>query len=445
MTDALRIRLSRVIRKMGSLYPTDNTTPSQRTGMRFMWLNNLLASISGAFYGDFVVIYLVTLGATATTIGLRSSIGSAAALLAPLLGAWLVERTGKRKRWVLMWPGTISRLALLAMAAIPFFLQGNWAVGMIVALIAIQSFSDTLSGPAANSLFGDIVPVGVRGRFLGLQNIVSNVVGIAIVPLAGLFIKRIGGVSGYQLAWLMATLVGFSATWSYSRIPEPPSQEKRTGSRGARQGSLEGWQVFARDRRFITFCLVNFVWNFGVNSAGPFFTVHQIQDLGFGVETLAVLATATRPVNVVAFRLAGDLVDRKGAQRIMSLSMLAVPLVPILWMLARTPLQVGLSTSYQYLAWSGFNVAITPLLLAISPPEFRSRYLAIFATINSLSAIIAPLAGSWVYQSRGFSANCVLSAVGRGMGAVLFWMMIRQGFFADQDQAVRSSRLTPRS
>lgn len=440
MVTALRVHLSRVAARLGSLYPTEGASSSQRLGMRFLWLNNLLASISGAFYGDYMVIYMVSLGATATTVGLRSSIGSAAALLAPLLGALLVERTGKRKRWVLLWPGTVSRLAILAMAAIPFLLQGQWAVAMFVALIAIQSFSDTLSSPAANSLFGDIVPVGVRGRFLGLQNILGNLVGIAIVPLAGLLIKRIGGISGYQFAWMMAALVGFTATWSYSRIPEPPSLEKRAGSRGAWQDFAEGWRIFGRDKRFVIFCLVNFVWNLGVNSAGPFFTIHQIQDLGFGVETLALLATATRPVNIVAFRLAGDLVDRKGARRIMSLSMLAVPLVPILWMLARTPLHVGLSTSYQYLAWSGFNVAITPLLLAIAPAEYRSRYLAIFSTINSLSAIIAPLAGSWVYATWGFSANCIVSATGRGLGALFFWWMIGRGFFADQDQADRAAR-----
>ena len=287
MTVALRSHLSRVLSKFGSLYPTENASPSQRRGMHFLWLNNLLASVSGAFYGDFLVIYMVSLGATAATIGLRSSISSAAALLAPMLGAWLVERTGKRKRWVLLWPGAISRLALLGMASIPFFLQGQPAVGAIVALIAIQSFSDTLSGPAANSLFGDIVPVRVRGRFLGLQMIMSNVAGIAIVPLAGLLIKQIGGLSGYQFSWLLAVLVGFSATWSYSRIPEPPSQEKRAQSRGAWQDFADGWRTFGRDRRFVAFCMVNLVWNFGINVAGPFFTIHQIQDLGFGVETLA--------------------------------------------------------------------------------------------------------------------------------------------------------------
>jgi len=262
MTAASRIRLSKLARWLSAPYPTEGASPSQSAGMRFMWLNNMLSSISGAFYGDFVVIYLVTLGATATTIGLRSSIGSAAALLAPLLGAWLVERTGKRKSWVLLWPGTVSRLALLTMAAIPFLLQGNWAVGMVVALIALQSFSDTLSGPAANSLFGDIVPAGVRGRFLGLQSIVSNVVGMAIVPLAGLLIKRIGGISGYQFSWMMAALVGFGATFSYSRIPEPPSREKHASAGGAWQDFVEGWRVFGRDRRFVAFCLVNFVWNF---------------------------------------------------------------------------------------------------------------------------------------------------------------------------------------
>jgi len=442
MTDALRSHLSRISRRLGSLYPIDNTSPSQRVGMRLLWLNNLLSSISGALYGDFLVIYMVALGATATTLGLRSSIGSAASLLAPLLGAWMVEQTGLRKRWVLLWPGGVSRLALLAMAATPLFLHGKYALGAIVALLALQSFSDTLAGPASNSLLGDIVPVGIRGRFLGLQMIVTNVTAIAIVPLAGLFIEAIGGLAGFQLAWLLAVLVGFTATWSYSRISEPPCLEKRADSRGPWQDFLDGWRVLGQDRRFVTFCIVNLVWNFGVSIAGPFFSIHQVKDLGFGVETLALLATVTRPVNVLAFRLAGSLVDRKGPQRIMSFSMLVVPLMPVLWVFARTPLHVGLVQSYGYLAWSGFHVALMPLLLSITPPEYRSRYIAIFNTINSLSAIIAPLGGSWIYETWGFTAIGLLSGLGRGIGGLLFWLLIKKGFFPEQDQASPRAQLT---
>ncbi len=417
--------LPKMLRRIPAFYPTTDTTAAQRRGMKMLWWNNIIASLSGSLYGDFVVLYMLALGASASSVGLRSSINSAAALAAPLLGAWLVERTHKRKFWVVLWPGGVSRSILLLLACLPFVFQGQIAVNVFVLLIAIQAFSDTLSGPAANSLFGDILPRPLRGRFIGAQMIASNIVRMATVPLAGWLIKSVGGISGYQLAWLLAALVGFCATSFYARIPEPATIEGQDQQGGALQGFIEGWRVFARDRRFVLFCAMEFIWNFGISLAGPFFQVHMVKDLGFGVDTIANLVMVTTPVNIIALRLAGELVDRKGALPVMRVSMLIVPFLPIVWIFARVPWHVALVQCYGFISWAGYHVAVTPLILTITPPAYRSRYIAILNTINSVAAILAPLIAGWVYTNWGFTANGILSGVGRGLGGLLFLILSR--------------------
>jgi len=427
MIRALRQRLTKLFSQIATPYPTDNTTAIQRHGMRVNWWSSVISSVSGAFYTDFVTIYMLALGATAATVGLRASINSAAALAAPLLGAWLVEQTGKRKALILLWPGFISRLMLLLMALIPFLAQGKMAVTLFVVLVALQAFSDTLAGPAANSLLGDIVPIAVRGRYVGAQMIAGLIVRIAVLPLAGMLIKRVGGLAGYQLAWCLAALIGFLATWLYAQLPEPQCVESQGKKGDALHSFVEGWRVFSRDRRFVAFCAAHFIWNFGVSFAGPFFQVHMVEDLGFNVETIALLATITTPVNVLGYWLAGHWVDRAGAQRAMSVSMLFVPLLPVIWIFARSPWHVGLIQSYGFLAWAGFHVASTPLILAITPPEYRSRYIAIYNTFNAVASMISPLAAGWVYSHWGFTANCVGSAIGRGLGGFLFLLLVKTG------------------
>ncbi len=414
-------------KQMATFYPTDGTSELQRRGMLMMWWDGITASISGAFYADFLVIYMLALGASAASIGVRTSINSAAALAAPLLGAWLVERTGRRKRWVLLGGGGLARIMLLGMAAIPFLLSGNAAVATFVALAAIQAFANTVSMPAANSLLADVVPVAIRGRYLGAHMMALNLARMACVPVAGWLIKEVGGVPGYQVAWFVAALTGFVATGFYAAIPEPESVEGRHASGATPAGLAEGWRLFLADRRFVLFCATNFFWNFGVQLAGPFFTVHMVSDLGFGVDTVAVLATVATAVNVVAYRTVGGLVDRKGPAIMTAISMFLVPLMPILWILARTPLHVALVQSYGNLAWAGFRVAATPLLLMLTPPEHRSRYVAIFNTINGLATVLGPLPASWIYAQWGFTAVAAASGVGRMLGGILFFWLLKSG------------------
>ena len=112
-----------------------------------------------------------------------------------------------------------------------------------------------------------------------------------------------------------------------------------------------------------------------------------------------------------------------------ALGMLLVPFMPIALIFAQTPLQVILARSYGFIALAGFHVASMPLILKITPPAHRSQFIAIFNMINSIAAIIGPLPASWVYAHWGFTANLLFSAAGRGLGGILFLILLLRGGF----------------
>ncbi|MFH1084836.1 MAG: MFS transporter [Chloroflexota bacterium] len=406
-------------------YPVNGTNETQRRGMHLVWWDTIWSAASSAFYGDFLVLYMVALGASAVSIGTRSSINSTASLIAPLLGAWLVERYGRRKLWVVWGAGGVARAMLALAAAIPLLLSGTSAVNALVGLLALQAFAGNISQPAWRSLFGDIVPLPIRGRFMGLRMMASNVLVVAIVPIAGWMIRQVGGLGGYQLSLLGAAILGLVATSCYARIPEPETDRVSTGMGPAvhRGGMGAGLAAFRRDRIFVVFCLVNFFFNLGIQLSGPFFSVHMVQNLGFTVDTVAMVTTVSTVVNIIAMRVAGPLVDRHGTARITAISMLLVPLMPLAWVFAQTPFHVILVRSYGFIAWAGFHVAEIPLLLRLTPSDHREQFLAYYATINSVSAVVGPLIASWLYANYGFSVNLLASAAGRGLGGLLFLLL----------------------
>jgi len=413
-----------LVRRLAQPYPTDHTTSEQRRGMRHLWLSEILGSASAAFYGEFVVLYMLALGASAAVVGIRASINSAASLAAPLLGAWLVARSGRRKPWIQLGPGGVARLTLLLGAAIPLVASGDAAVWLFVTLFALQAFFGALGVPAHNSLLGDVVPLPVRGRFLGTTMMCNNIVAVLVLPLAGWLVARVGGLQGYQLVWLLAAVVGFGATALYRGVPEPENAEVRQASAPVPGG---GWRDLLGDRAFLAFCGIHFVWTFGIQLAGPFFSVHMVENLGFTADTIAYLATVTTLFNVVALRLAGEMVDRYGAPRMVALSMLLVPIMPIMWVFARTPFHVGVAKVYGFFAWSGFHVASLPLVLMMAPDARRAQYMAVLNTVAGVASVLAPAVAVWLYTNVGFTSNLLLSAGGRLLAGLLFVWTLRSG------------------
>ncbi len=424
-------RLSRlwrlVLQAVTTPYPTTGTTDEQRRGMQMLWWDTLFSAMSIAFVTDFETLYLLALGADSGTIGARASIVAGAALLAPLVGAWLVSRSGRRKIWVLLNGGGINRIALLASALAPFlFVRPEAAVTYVLVLTAMRSFANSVTIPPFNSLFGDLVPPPIRGRMMGIRMMASGAVTVLMLPIAGWLIESIGGTRGYQTTLVIASVLGLTATAFYARIPEIRGEES---ARQAEGGFAQGLKVFARDRGFILFCVINFIWTLGIQVSGPFFSVYMVEDLGFGVDTVALLATVSTIFSALAVRVAGTLIDRHGAQRVTMIGMLLVPLMPVAWIFAQTPLEVGLAKVYGVLAWAGVNVAAMPLILQISPARYRSQYIAIFNTINGIAAVLGPMPAAWLYANYGFRTNLALSAAGRGLGALLFLVASLRGLF----------------
>jgi MFS family permease len=425
----MRRDLSRIGRNLWQLvarpYPVDHTTEEQRYGLQMLWWDGILSSISVAFFTDFETLYLLALGASSATIGARASLTSGVALLAPLVGAWLVSRTGKRKKWVLLSAGGIGRIALLLSALAPLLVvRSGPVVAMVLALAAIRAFMGSVSVPPFNSLLGDLTPTAIRGRITGARMMAASAVTVLTLPVAGFLIQNIGGVGGFQVTLMLAALFGFAATAFFARIPEVQGEESRAA---ASAGFAEGLRHFRHDKTFVLFCIINFVWTLGLQISAPFFSVHMVETLGFGVDTISLLATITTLCNVFVVRFAGNLVDKKGAERVTALGMLLVPLMPLGWILARTPFTVGLVRIYGIIAWAGVHVAAMPLMLRITPARYRSQFIAIYNTINGIAAIIGPLPAAWLYATYGFNSNLILSAAVRLVGALLFLIALLRG------------------
>lgn len=401
-------------------YPQVGHLPEKRQqGLRAFWLDGLFASLSGGFADPYYTLYLLSLSASNTQIGLVSTLSQLAGAALALPGATIADRTGHYRRLSLLC-GVASRLLWIVMLTAPWLLDDSGAVWLIVvALIGIAGVG-ALGSAAWTALSADLVPVRLRGGYFASRNIVSQSVRLMAIPTAGYLVNLIGEPRGYQVNLMIAFTIGLLSLYYYSRLPEhlPSTDTEHLGTR-------ELVRRFARIPTFKRFVVSHATLMLGVMIGGPFFNVYMVQEAGFNTGTIGMVTTVSVLASLVGMRILGRWQDRFGMTWTMRFG-LGVPLVPVAYLWIQHPWQAYLISALAALTWAGYNLGSFNLLLASTPNEHRPRYIAIHTTITSIVGAVGPLLGGWLLDATGFMPVFSLSSIMRALGLILFLALVRE-------------------
>ncbi len=311
----------------------DGVSPSTLGNMRWMLFDGIFAASSLAIINTYYTLYLESLGATSTQIGLMASLTNLLLLITVLPGAWLTEKMGSRKRAVLFGGGGISRIFLLLSALLPFWFKEAAAIlPIIFARLMVDNFN-LLSQPAWTSLSADIVPMEQRGSYFSLRNLAMSISSMLTVLVIGRLIFTIGRPGGYQAALAIAFGVGMIATFCYSKIREPKKAVSEIKIESYSPSALIA--TLKADPNLRNFCIFLLMWNGSINIAGPFFAIYLVRELNATPDIVGVLTMIATLSGLPATYLFGKLIDRWGGWKSMALAGFLIPLLPWLWLLAR--------------------------------------------------------------------------------------------------------------
>jgi len=387
---------------------------SVQSNLRWFWFDGAFALGIDSIVNTYLILYVVALGANSAQIGLLGALSGLGAALALLPGAFLVERIGRRKEITLAGGGAIGRIAILLLALLPFGLQGQAAVYLFIGLVVMRDTFGNLSLPAWTSLAADIVPLSQRGRYFASRNIAMTLAGMVTAFLAGVIINDQGSPAGYQWAFLLAFGFGALSWFCFSRIQDPsPRPPPRAGSAPI-LGSI------LAHRPFLALCLHSAVWNFALNVAGPFFNVYLVHDLGASMIQVGILTAATSLASLPAFRFFGPLADRWGPRRIILITSLLIPILPIAWIFVPSPWYVLAINLAAGVLWSGFSLCVLNLLLQITPHAERARFSAVHQIVVAVSLALGAAFGGWVVTAFGYKTVFAISGIGRLIAALIF-------------------------
>jgi predicted MFS family arabinose efflux permease len=315
-------------------------------------------------------------------LGLVSGAYTAAACLAGLLGASLLDRFDRR------WALVVTLLGLVIGTALGGVAVGLWS------MVATRIVAGTFGGPATSlalSILADVVPVERRGRAMGKVMGAFSVASVLGIP-AGLELARLGGWQApfYTVA-AMGVAVAIGVVYWLPPMRAHLSEHKDTPSKPL--------SSFLRDRLF----LASFSCS-ALAMIGAFAVIANLSsfvqfNLGYPREQLGILYMVGGTLAFFSMRVAGTWVDRLGSTQVVTIGTGLLVLVLGLSFVPEPPwMPVVVIFAGFMVANSTRLVALNALTSRVPRPQDRARFMSLQSAVQHLSTSAGAAGSSWILR-----------------------------------------------
>lgn len=349
----------------------------------------------------FLIAFALALGASNSVVGLLAAIPPLAQFL-QIPSILLVERTKIRRR-VCAVASLLSRLSILLMVFIPALSPGE--NGLLLLLVGVTSHAvfNAASAAAWNSWMKDLVPEDILGRFFSKRMAIQSLVGILFTLGAGIFIDwwlvlESSSLLPYSIVFFIGMIAGLIGVYFIYTIPEP----QMTLETSNKKFSSTLRRPFG-DENFRRLMLFSGTWSFAVTLVAPFFTVYLLQVLGYPIYVVTAFSVLTQITSMLFYQWWGRLSDRFSNKAVLRVTTPVYVVGIVLWIFTTIPgphiltlpllavihVMLGLSAA-------AVNLAHGNLALKLAPKGEATSYLASWSIMNSIAAVLAPLAGGIV-------------------------------------------------
>lgn len=325
--------------------------------------------------------FALFLGAGTAQIALLSSVPPMLSSLVQIFSAWLGHTIGHRKL-IILTGASLQCIAWLPILALPVLFPAN-AVPLLIIAVIIYFGGAHLAAPQWSSLMGDIVPRRKRGRFFGMRTRLVTALTFLSLMAGGLILHLFTGrgqtLYGFGLLFVSAIIARAISVYHLTRMHDPGGHVSDMELPASRE-----WWVRLRQSNFVRFSLFFALMQFAVAIASPFFTVYILRDLEFSYLQFTVITGAAVLAQFLTLTQWGRISDVFGNRRILSVSGLIIPVLPILWTFSTSTWYLIVTQALSGFCWAGFSLSAGNFLYDIIQPGRRLSYMAMHNVLASL-------------------------------------------------------------
>ena len=363
-----------------------------RKSLNASWIEGLPSAVMLGIMDNFIIPLGLFLGASPKQIGILVAVPHLVGSVAQLYAVPAVRAAGSRKHFLVS--GAFLQASFILPIAGIAYTRGAWTISFLIAVVAIYRVIGNFIGVAWGSLVSDYLPPQKRGDFFGWRAQITGVAGLVGIAGAGFFLywmKQINPVLGFSLLFLSATVCRIISGMLMSGFIDLPHPESK-------QNDFTFGMFLRRFREsnFVKFVLYVAGISFATHMAAPYFSVYMLRDLHFNYLAYAAVQFASVTASLVAFPIWGRHADVVGNAKILKVTSVLIPGIPLLWLLSRNPIVLVLIETFSGLIWGGFNLCAANFIYDAVSPGKRVRCLGYFNFINGLAISCGSFLGGFL-------------------------------------------------
>jgi MFS family permease len=132
------------------------------------------------------------------------------------------------------------------------------------------------------------------------------------------------------------------------------------------------------------------------NISSPFFAVYMLDDLKFSYTAYIINISFYFTAALVVQTYWGRRADWAGNMKVIAVTSLLVPLVPIVWLFSSNVYYLIAAQIFSGFAWGGFNLASVNFVYDASEKQDRARLIAFFKAMIGIALCLGALIGGFI-------------------------------------------------
>jgi hypothetical protein len=342
---------------------------------------------------NYLSAFALVLQASPVQIGILSALPQLIGTVSQLISVKLLQYLRNPGKLVVIggWGQALSWLPLLALPLLAPS-GGPWVlIGCAMLYFALGH----ATAPVWNSLLIELTDAGTRGSYFARRARITALVSFLALGIAGT-VLTLG--QRWDWSWLAfvfiflgAAVARLGATHCQARVAALTEMHHIDTVHGFRHFLTQ--TATADFRRFLLF---SGLIHWAVLISGPFFVVYLLRDLHWSYLHYAGWMAASILGQFTTLKPWGQFADRHGNKNMLMLTGLAVPVLPMAYLISEQYLYLLGVNFFGGVLWAGLSLGLQNYVFDSLKPQERTRGVALANATNAIGWGIGALTGSWL-------------------------------------------------
>lgn len=354
------------------------------------WKEGIGASIMIHIVDYYIIPLALFLGATGTQIGLLVAIPHLSGSVAQLIAFRLLNFLGTRLNFLIK--GVFFQSLLLVIISVLPWTHSSHKIELLILMMTLFRISGNLVGTIWNSLMSDYLQPEQRGHYLGWRSQITGLAGMFGLILGGFILfslKKISGPLAFFILFFCAFICRLISTFLMAQMQDITLHHSH-------EDHFTFFQFLKRTKEsnFVKFVLFVSAITFATHFASPYISVHMLKDLHLSYLNYMFVHLTSILTGLIAFPLWGKHADLVGNAKVLKLTGLLIPWIPLFWIfIPKNIIFYCLIEAYAGFIWGGFNLCSINFIFDSVTPTKRIKCISYFNFINGIALFLGAFLG----------------------------------------------------